>query len=49
MEQSLTEDDLAPRNEPTGVVVSNPAWKKYMRREDVWEDEDDRRTLPADQ
>jgi hypothetical protein len=49
MDQPLTEQDLAPRNEPTGVVVSNPAWKKYMRLDDVWEDNHDGCTLPADQ
>lgn len=38
MEQPLTEYDLAPREAaPVGVVVSNPAWRKYMRKEDVWE------------
>lgn len=27
------------KSNPGGVLVSNPAWRKYMRKEDTWEGE----------
>jgi hypothetical protein len=39
MERPLTEKDLEPREgQQQGMAVSNPAWKRYMRAVDVWEE-----------
>lgn len=35
--ETITEADLQPADETHGVLVSNPAWRRYMRKEDTWD------------